>query len=138
MELLLNIVWLVVASAAVASWARSRSRATADPGAWRAELFALGCALVLLFPIISLSDDLQAEPAAVEASRSGQPTVQSGADRASVASGKICVVPVGAIPVSSADACNRFLYRLDDRAPAARLPRCARCSALRAPPHAQA
>jgi len=47
-ELLLNAVWLAVAAGALAIVPRRSSRAT----------FAVACILVLLFPIISVSDDL--------------------------------------------------------------------------------
>jgi hypothetical protein len=61
MELLLNLVWLVAALAVVwAAIARARSKQfiAAGPGLW-----ALGvtvfCLCVVLFPAISMTDDLQ-------------------------------------------------------------------------------
>ena len=47
-ELLLNALWVAVAAGALAIVPRRSSRAT----------FAIACILVLLFPIISVSDDL--------------------------------------------------------------------------------
>lgn len=53
MEILLNILWMVVALLAIANWRARRSHHDAAHTA-----LALTCALLLLFPIISLSDDL--------------------------------------------------------------------------------
>lgn len=53
MEILLNILWMVVALLAIANWRARRSHHHAAHAA-----LALTCALLLLFPIISLSDDL--------------------------------------------------------------------------------
>ena len=55
-ELLLNAVWLAVAAGALAIVPRRSSRAT----------FAVACILVLLFPIISVSDDLAFDGSSVE------------------------------------------------------------------------
>ena len=60
MELLLNLAWLLLALPAYWLWRGSRS---ADAGRRFASiqiLLALGCLLVILFPVISASDDLQA------------------------------------------------------------------------------
>lgn len=48
MELLLNVVWLAIVAGAFTVVPRRSSRAT----------LGLACVLVLLFPIISVSDDL--------------------------------------------------------------------------------
>ena len=50
-ELLLNAVWLTVVAAAFVAVPRRSSRAT----------LGIACILVLLFPIISVSDDLGAD-----------------------------------------------------------------------------
>jgi hypothetical protein len=69
MEIVLNLVWVVVALASIAIWkyrwlpSRLHSRNSALP-----ELVALVCALALLFPSISLTDDLHPEIVAVDAS----------------------------------------------------------------------
>jgi hypothetical protein len=68
MEVLLNSIWLVVAISAFLFWwtgeeqgaVRHRDHNT------RYCFLALACALVLLFPVISLTDDLHAEQAAME------------------------------------------------------------------------
>ena len=49
MELFLNLLWLAVAIVALLTAPRSKRA-----------LFATGCALALLFPIVSVSDDLLA------------------------------------------------------------------------------
>lgn len=53
MELLLNILWMVVVLLAIASWRARGSRRRAAHTA-----LALTCALLLLFPVVSASDDL--------------------------------------------------------------------------------
>ena len=50
MELFLNLLWLAIATAAVLTAPRRSRRVS----------FAIGCALALLFPIVSVSDDLLA------------------------------------------------------------------------------
>ncbi len=136
MELLLNLVWLVVACSALAHWGRQRAHVPADGRrAWRLELCALGCALVLLFPIISLSDDLQAEPAAVEAARpSGQKTVKDGSDGSSVATATLLPALPGTVSATWLPGCSTLLFALVDHAPVARSEQFARSLALRAPP----
>ena len=66
MELLLNTIWLVVAAGAFVWWVprpgtiANRFRGSSLPA------LALACALVLLFPAISVTDDLHAEQVAME------------------------------------------------------------------------
>jgi hypothetical protein len=69
METLLNLLWLAVTLAALWLW-RFRWRASRrDPQARvLPEVIAIGCALALLFPVISLTDDLHPETIAVDAS----------------------------------------------------------------------
>ena len=63
MEVLLNTIWLLVAIGAFLFWRPERYRGT--PTARDHDrsfgILALACALVLLFPVISLTDDLHAE-----------------------------------------------------------------------------
>lgn len=67
-ETLLNLLWLVIAVAALwqwrCRWAVSRSDSPFSP---RVEAVAMLCALALLFPVISLTDDLHPEIAVVDA-----------------------------------------------------------------------
>ena len=67
MELLLNIFWLIIAAGALGIWIRQWRRGAR----WRGlplQLCALGCVLVLLFPVISATDDLHTTALVVEAS----------------------------------------------------------------------
>jgi hypothetical protein len=61
MELLLNLAWLLLALPAYWLWRRG-TRAFSSLQC----LLALGCVLVLLFPVISASDDLHAMRAEME------------------------------------------------------------------------
>src|ERR1044071_1260796 len=65
MELLLNIVWLAIALTAFARLA-SWSRTEPDRRRVAAAFVATACVVALLFPIISITDDLSASVAAVE------------------------------------------------------------------------
>lgn len=67
MEVLLNTIWLLVAVGALLFWrpvkrfGAQKSRQSQSFG-----ILALVCTLVLLFPVISLTDDLHAEQVAME------------------------------------------------------------------------
>jgi hypothetical protein len=67
MELLLNLIWLAIGAGALVAFARRRRGS-----AWLAQvpygkaLLALACVVVLLFPVISASDDLHPAQAVVE------------------------------------------------------------------------
>lgn len=84
MELLLNLVWLLLAVPAYWLWHRG-----AGAGARRRFnslqcLLALGCLLVLLFPVISATDDLHAMRAEMEESGPSKRSIQqAGSDKAS-------------------------------------------------------
>lgn len=68
MELLLNLAWLLLAVPAYWLW-RSSSPANRRHAFSPLQcLLALGCALVLLFPVISATDDLHAIRAEMEES----------------------------------------------------------------------
>ena len=68
-ELLLNVLWLLVALAAIGycwgRWSGAESEADLHGGCFR-KWVALACALVLLFFVISLTDDLHPELATLE------------------------------------------------------------------------
>ena len=57
MELLLNLAWLLVAGTLVSLWLRGEARNQPDR---RLQLIALAVLIAVLFPVISVSDDLQA------------------------------------------------------------------------------
>ncbi len=67
MELLLNLVWLLLAIPAYFLW-RNANRAQYVGATSLQCLFALGCALFLLFPVISATDDLHAMRAEMDES----------------------------------------------------------------------
>lgn len=70
MELFLNLCWLALLLPAYLLW---RRRGSSEP--WTRASFViictLGCALVLLFPVVSASDDLHAIGQAMEESERG-------------------------------------------------------------------
>src|ERR1700733_5959984 len=78
MELLLNLAWMLLALPAYWLWRRDAgSRAARGVNAPQCVL-ALGCVLVLLFPVISASDDLHAMRAEMEDSAISKRTVRQG------------------------------------------------------------
>jgi hypothetical protein len=59
MELFLNLFWLTLAVPAVWLWRRDPARSdTTQPWGWIRPLMLLVCVLVLLFPVVSATDDL--------------------------------------------------------------------------------
>jgi len=85
MELLLNLTWLLLALPAYWVWQRSFStRAQGKLGSLQC-LLALACLLVLLFPVISATDDVHAMRAEMEESSPGKRSVrQAAGEKASV------------------------------------------------------
>jgi hypothetical protein len=67
MELLLNLLWLLVGTGAFAAL-RIHWRKNDRCVSWRLAALALFCAVVLLFPVISASDDIQASSQLAEES----------------------------------------------------------------------
>jgi hypothetical protein len=77
MELLLNLAWLLLALPAYWLWRRGTRRFSSLQC-----LLALGCMLVLLFPVISASDDLHAMRSEMEdSSVSKRAMRQAGSDK---------------------------------------------------------
>lgn len=78
-ELLLNLAWALLALPAYWLWRRSAGAR----GMTSLQCFlALGCTLVLLFPVISATDDLHAMRAEMEDSAISKRTVrQAGSDK---------------------------------------------------------
>ncbi|MFZ0953658.1 MAG: hypothetical protein WAN17_15405 [Candidatus Sulfotelmatobacter sp.] len=82
MELLLNLAWLLLALPAYWLWRRDAGLRAARWVTSLQCLLALGCVLVLLFPVISASDDLHAMRAEMEDSSISKRAVrQAGSDR---------------------------------------------------------
>jgi HAMP domain-containing protein len=72
MELLLNLAWLLLALPAYWLWRGARRRRLGRRLTSAQCLFALGCLLVILFPVISATDDLRAMRAEMEESPSSE------------------------------------------------------------------
>jgi hypothetical protein len=67
MELFLNLVWISLVALALFRFSRGRSVSGQLARApYRNSLIALACVMVLLFPIVSASDDLHPTQAVVE------------------------------------------------------------------------
>lgn len=89
MELALNLFWLLLAVTSVALWGRrSSSRGGRRPRLPLLGAIALGSALVILFPVISVSDDLHAQQAVLEDSNPLKRTLRQAHDSFS-GSGKL-------------------------------------------------
>jgi hypothetical protein len=77
MELLLNLLWLMLAVPAVLIWRRQASSSLSSAKQCRSRSFVLlGCLLALLFPVVSASDDLHPISAEIEESGSFKRTVK--------------------------------------------------------------
>jgi hypothetical protein len=76
MELLLNLAWMLLALPACWLWRRDAGLRLARRVSSLQCVLALGCALVLLFPVISASDDLHAMRAEMEESSTSKRTVR--------------------------------------------------------------
>jgi hypothetical protein len=113
MELLLNLLWVLLALPAYWLWRRDAGARLGRRVSSLQCLLALGCALVLLFPVISASDDLHVMRAEMEDSSISKRTVrQAGSDRNSawvsrlqgpavaVASAMLAAPEVGRLEVS--------------------------------------
>jgi hypothetical protein len=82
MELLLNLAWILLALPAYWLWRRDAGARLARRVTSLQCLLALGCVLVLLFPVISASDDLHAMRAEMEESSTSKRAVrQAGSDK---------------------------------------------------------
>ena len=64
MELFLNLAWMLVAGIIMCLWLRSEDRSKPDR---RRQLIAMAVLIAILFPVISVSDDLLAMQNASEA-----------------------------------------------------------------------
>jgi hypothetical protein len=85
MELLLNFAWLLLALPAYWLWRRSfHTRALGKLGSLQC-LLALACLLVLLFPVISATDDVHVMRTEMEESSPGKRSArQAAAEKTSV------------------------------------------------------
>ena len=77
MELLLNLLWLTLALSAIWLWRREPAHAMHSRGHRRGRPFLLLiCILVLLFPVVSATDDLHPMRAEMEESNPSKRTVR--------------------------------------------------------------
>src|SRR5215469_13980099 len=84
MELLLNLLWLLLVMPAFWLWRYSRTAPLRRAASPLHCLLALGCLLVILFPVISATDDLHAMRAEMEESPTSKRTVgHSSGDKSS-------------------------------------------------------
>lgn len=84
MELLLNLTWLLLALPAYLLWRNCRSARGARRFTAVQCLLALGCMLVILFPVVSATDDLRAMRAEMEESPVSKRTIgQASGERPS-------------------------------------------------------
>lgn len=81
MELLLNLFWLLLAMPAYWLWRYSRSAPKRHKFDALRCFLALGCLLVILFPIVSATDDLHAMRAEMEESPNKRSVRQSSCDK---------------------------------------------------------
>lgn len=82
MELLLNLAWVLLALPGYWLWRQGAEARAARRVSPLQFLLALGCGLVLLFPVISVTDDLHAMQAETEESPAGKSAVrQAGGEK---------------------------------------------------------
>jgi hypothetical protein len=108
MEVLLNTIWLLVAISAFVYWRFEEDAGAATVRHHRGlAIMVLGCALLLLFPVISLTDDLHSEQFPVEDS------LRSAMKARSLEHGCLCArrfpFPVLAHPANSIDFGSKVL-----------------------------
>jgi hypothetical protein len=85
MELFLNLAWLLLALPAFWLWRDAGNTRVRYKFSSLQCLLALGCVLVMLFPVISATDDLHAMRSEMEESPASKRSVrQAGHDKASV------------------------------------------------------
>ena len=85
MELLLNLAWLLLALPAYWLWRGSNRPGAGHKFSSSQCLLALGCVLVILFPVISATDDLLAMRTEMEESPISKRSIrQAGSDKSSV------------------------------------------------------
>jgi hypothetical protein len=83
METILNLIWLAVTLAALCLWRLRWAGTRRKPGHnVRLEAVAMVCILALLFPVISLTDDLHPEVIPVDAASSKRALVLLAAQHA--------------------------------------------------------
>jgi hypothetical protein len=99
MELLLNLAWLLLALPAYWLWRRSAQ----ERGYSSLQcLLTLACALVILFPVVSATDDLHAMRAVMEEPGTNKKIRQAGNDRIPAGSrGEFSAVVAAVVAISA-------------------------------------
>ncbi|HEX4783351.1 MAG TPA: hypothetical protein VH350_03355 [Candidatus Sulfotelmatobacter sp.] len=80
MELLLNVAWLLLALPAFWLWRSSKAAPVVRKFTALQCLLALGCMLVVLFPVVSATDDLRAMRSEMEESPASKRTVRTASN----------------------------------------------------------
>jgi len=80
MELLLNVAWLLLALPAFWLWRGSKAAPVVRKFTALQCLLALGCMLVVLFPVVSATDDLRAMRSEIEESPASKRTVRTASN----------------------------------------------------------
>jgi hypothetical protein len=109
MEVLLNTIWLLVAIGAFLFWRPEIDTWRPTPRDHKTSfgIAALACALVLLFPVISLTDDLHAEQITMEDSSRAVMKARALA-QGCLRAGRTAVTAAVTIAPYSADALHLF------------------------------
>ena len=107
MELLLNLAWLLLALPAYWLWQNSRAPHSRRRFSSRQCLLALGCALVVLFPVVSATDDLHALCAAFEESPLSKRSVRQSVSEKAPAQAHQALVSTAVFTTAHAE----FWYR---------------------------
>jgi hypothetical protein len=103
MELLLNLLWLLLVMPAFWLWRYSRTAPERRAASPLHCLLALGCLLVILFPVISATDDLHAMRAEMEESPASKRSVgHSSGDKSSPSNSQLQPALVATVKVSFA------------------------------------
>ena len=112
MELLLNLFWLLLAMPAFWLWHYSRTASTKQKANPFYCLLALGCMLVILFPVISATDDLCAMRAEMEESPASKRSVgQSSGDKSASSNSRSPLQPVLTVTVNLSVATDFVWYQ---------------------------
>jgi hypothetical protein len=113
MELLLNLLWLTLALPALWLWRRESAFAHGPRRFDRVRpCLILSCILLLLFPVVSATDDLHAMRQEIEESSPSKRVVKAVVDKSSTGISTAGALPALISPVSfcpSHQACGRVL-----------------------------
>ncbi len=136
MELLLNLAWLMLALPGVWLWRHAPAcHAGRRVGAWSA-LLVLACVLVLLFPVVSATDDLHAMRQEMEESNLSKRAVMAAGGKAQAGQNVFAGFPAQTVSTAWVGPTLVVFGKLfvDATAPPIQIRRCIRSG--RAPPSA--